>query len=104
MGRDFFPRYDPQNFVCFTEELNRLLDREVGNLNNASRALELINKTNQFNTTGRRWTKQECIPAVATGTRFIASDIEDRFTRYGIVGVVVVPGLHSRTISALPAD
>ena len=59
------------------------------------RALELINKTNQFNTTGGRWTKQECIPAVATGTRFIASDVEDRFTRYGIVGVVVVRGSHS---------
>jgi FkbH-like protein len=58
------------------------------------RALELINKTNQFNTTGRRWTKQECIPAVATGTRFIAFDVEDRFTRYGIVGVVVVRGSH----------
>lgn len=59
------------------------------------RTLELIDKTNQFNTTGRRWTKQGCILAVATGTRFIASDVEDRFTRYGIVGVVVVRGLHS---------
>ena len=33
------------------------------------RVLELINKTNQFNTTGKRWTKQECMAAVATGTR-----------------------------------
>ena len=54
------------------------------------RVLELINKTNQFNTTGKRWTKQDCMPAVATGTRFIAFDVEDRFTGYGIVGVVVV--------------
>jgi hypothetical protein len=30
------PRYDLRNFVCFTEELNRRLGREVGNLNNAS--------------------------------------------------------------------
>ena len=58
------------------------------------RALELINKTNQFNTTGRRWTKQECIPAFATGTQFIAFDVEDRFTGYGIVGVVVVRRSH----------
>jgi predicted enzyme involved in methoxymalonyl-ACP biosynthesis len=28
--------------------------------------------------------------AVATGTRFIAFDVEDRFTGYGLVGVVVV--------------
>jgi FkbH-like protein len=54
------------------------------------RVLELINKTNQFNTTGKRWTKQECMPAVATGTRFIAFEVEDRFTEYGLVGVVVV--------------
>jgi FkbH-like protein len=58
------------------------------------RALQLINKTNQFNTTGKRWTKQECMPAVATGTRFIAFDVEDRFTGYGIVGVVVVRESH----------
>jgi FkbH-like protein len=58
------------------------------------RVLELINKTNQFNTTGKRWTKQECMPAVATGTRFIALDVEDRFTGYGIVGVVVVRESH----------
>jgi predicted enzyme involved in methoxymalonyl-ACP biosynthesis len=59
------------------------------------RAMELINKTSQFSTIGGRWTKQECIPAVATDTRFIASDVEDRFTRYGIVGVVVVRGFPS---------
>ena len=54
------------------------------------RVLELINKTNQFNTTGKRWTKQECTAAVATGTRFIAFEVEDRFTEYGLVGVMVV--------------
>lgn len=58
------------------------------------RVLELINKTNQFNTTGKRWTKQECIPAVATGTRFMAFDVEDRFTRYGIVGAAIVCESH----------
>jgi FkbH-like protein len=58
------------------------------------RVLELINKTNQFNTTGKRWTKQECMLAVATGTRFIAFDVEDRFTGYGTVGVVVVRESH----------
>jgi FkbH-like protein len=58
------------------------------------RVLELINKTNQFNTTGKRWTKQECMLAVATGTRFIAFDVEDRFTGYGTVGAVVVRESH----------
>ena len=62
------------------------------------RVLELINKTNQFNTTGKRWTKQECLAAVATGTRFIAFDVEDRFTGYGIVGVVVVRESHIHSL------
>jgi FkbH-like protein len=54
------------------------------------RALELINKTNQFNTTGRRWTRADCVAAFARGTRFHAFEVQDRFTRYGLVGVVVV--------------
>ncbi len=54
------------------------------------RALELINKTNQFNTTGRRWTRADCVAAFAQGTRFHAFEVQDRFTRYGLVGVVVV--------------
>ena len=54
------------------------------------RALELINKTNQFNTTGRRWTRAECATAFARGTRFHAFEVQDRFTRYGLVGVAVV--------------
>jgi FkbH-like protein len=59
-----------------------------------SSVLQLINRTNQFNTTGQRWTKEECMSAVATGTRFIAFDVEDRFTGYGTVGAVVVRESH----------
>jgi FkbH-like protein len=54
------------------------------------RALELINKTNQFNTSGHRWTQQECREAMASGTRFCVFEVSDRFTNYGIVGVVVL--------------
>jgi FkbH-like protein len=54
------------------------------------RALELINKTNQFNTTGRRWTREDCVAAFAQGTSFQVFEVQDRFTRYGLVGVVVV--------------
>jgi FkbH-like protein len=55
-----------------------------------ARVLELVNKTNQFNTTGRRWTREECIAAFAAGTRFYAFDVADRYTEYGLVGVLVV--------------
>jgi FkbH-like protein len=57
------------------------------------RAFELINKTNQFNTTGRRWTTQECVEAFANGSKFVAFEVEDKFTAYGLVGVIVMrPG------------
>jgi FkbH-like protein len=55
-----------------------------------TRALELINKSNQFNTTGRRWTRQEFNSAFAENTGMWIFDVEDRFTKYGIVGVVIV--------------
>jgi FkbH-like protein len=54
------------------------------------RAMELLNKTNQFNTTGKRWSQRECRDAFRAGTRFWTFDVRDRFITYGIVGVVVV--------------
>ncbi len=54
-----------------------------------ARAFELINKTNQFNTTGQRWTRTECAAAFSRGATFHAFEVEDRFTVYGLVGVAV---------------
>lgn len=54
------------------------------------RALELINKTNQFNTTGKRWTERELGAALAEGARLFSFSVKDRFTAYGTVGVLVV--------------
>jgi FkbH-like protein len=54
------------------------------------RTLELINKTNQFNTTGRRWTPGVCADAFAAETSFWTFDVADRFTQYGLVGVAIV--------------
>ena len=67
---------------------------EINDLSHSGfpRALELINKTNQFNTTGRRWTTQECAKAFDTGTKFHVFNVRDRFTAYGIVGVIVLKG------------
>ncbi len=54
------------------------------------RVLELINKTNQFNTTGTRWTREDCQAALAGGTEFHAFEVADHYTEYGLVGVIVV--------------
>jgi FkbH-like protein len=57
-----------------------------------ARAFELLNKSNQYNTTGRRWTKQECIVAFNSDTSFFLFEVKDRFTAYGVVGVVIIHG------------
>ncbi len=59
-----------------------------------ARAIELINKTNQFNTTGQRWTRRECAAHFAAGGVFVVYDVADRFADYGLVGVVIVRGAH----------
>jgi len=58
-----------------------------------TRAFELINKTNQFNTTGRRWSREDCITALAGGAQFFYFNVSDRYTNYGLVGVVIVHDL-----------
>lgn len=65
--------------------------REVDNIHHEDfpRTLELLNKSNQFNTTGQRWTTQECSAALAGGMRFFVFEVTDRFTTYGIVGVII---------------
>jgi FkbH-like protein len=55
-----------------------------------ARAFELLNKTNQFNTTGRRLTTQECASAFRDGTVFYVFEVTDKFTRYGLVSVGIV--------------
>lgn len=54
------------------------------------RCFELLNKTNQFNTTGRRWTLEEISHELEQGLRIFAFDVNDRFTKYGIVCVALV--------------
>lgn len=53
------------------------------------RAFELLNKTNQFNTTGRRWRPDEMQAAFDGGAALHAFEAEDRFSAYGLIGVIV---------------
>jgi FkbH-like protein len=56
------------------------------------RALELLNKTNQFNTTGRRWTAGEMVAFLRRGGAAIATALKDRTADNGVVGVALVEG------------
>lgn len=55
-----------------------------------ARSFELINKTNQYNTTGKRWTQEECRKLFSEGGCFYSFSVQDRFTDYGLVGCVLI--------------
>jgi FkbH-like protein len=60
---------------------------------NLARVTQLVNKTNQFNLTTRRYTEAQIRALVARGAWCGAYELSDRFGRHGIVGVLLcVPG------------
>lgn len=66
----------------------------IQHLNNAKhpsfeRAFELLNKTNQFNTTGKRWSIPEILEFFQEGGKFFFFNAQDKFTSYGLVGVIL---------------
>lgn len=56
------------------------------------RAFELINKTNQFNTTGRRWAPAEMTAFLGRGGELVTVNVKDKFSDYGLVGVAILDG------------
>lgn len=58
-----------------------------------ARALELLNKTNQFNTTGARWTMERLADLFDRGGHLATFAVADKFSAYGTVVVAIVaPG------------
>jgi FkbH-like protein len=57
---------------------------------NFNRSFELLNKTNQFNTTGRRWSLEELDLFFQNGGCIMSFFVQDKFTEYGLVGVVLI--------------
>jgi FkbH-like protein len=56
------------------------------------RVFELLNKTKQFNTNGKRWAPMEVDTFFNDGGFVIAFTVEDKYTAYGLVGVLLVKG------------
>jgi FkbH-like protein len=56
------------------------------------RCFELLNKTNQFNTTGKRWTEPEATASFEEGYVWYCFSCVDNFTDYGIISVAIVQG------------
>ena len=55
-----------------------------------ARALELLNKTNQFNTTGQRWSGAEMQDWLASGGALLAASAEDRFAPHGLIALALL--------------
>ncbi len=64
----------------------------LGNIKDVqmNRALELFNKTNQFNTTGQRYTLADCARMINGGWHLHVIEAADRFTHYGLIGAAWV--------------
>lgn len=55
-----------------------------------ARAVELLNKTNQFNTTGKRWTSDEMNTVLDQGGFIVTITAIDKHADNGVVGIAVV--------------
>ncbi|WP_176928869.1 HAD-IIIC family phosphatase [Paraburkholderia lycopersici] len=54
------------------------------------RAFELVNKTNQFNTTGKRWERSEFEKFISNGGYCVVSSLRDRLIDNGIISVCLI--------------
>ena len=57
-----------------------------------ARCLELLNKTNQFNTNGRRWTEVDLSALFGAGGFLLTLSVQDRHANYGLTCIVVCNG------------
>jgi FkbH-like protein len=60
--------------------------------NSFSRVVELVNKTNQFNTTGIRWDVAAFESFWKNGGTVFAFSVSDKYTDYGLVGIILLHG------------
>lgn len=55
-----------------------------------ARAFELLNKTNQFNTTGEKWALERLNELLSQGGTLLSVSAEDRFANHGLISVAVL--------------
>jgi FkbH-like protein len=86
----------PSEFIKSLEIKVKFTALYKGDEKRFDRSLELINKSNQFNTTGQRWTRQALLQGLAKGMVIHTFEVEDRLSSYGLVGVMLVEGFEIR--------
>ena len=53
------------------------------------RCFELLNRTNQFNTTGKRWTSTDIQDYLSDQGSIFSISVSDKYSQYGLVGVIL---------------
>jgi FkbH-like protein len=74
----------------FYRDLSMTLSFESMGTKNQARVLQLIAKTNQFNTTSRRYTIDELRKLLDQGAHVLAIGLKDRYSEREIIGVIIV--------------
>ncbi|MDD4913601.1 MAG: HAD-IIIC family phosphatase [Methylococcales bacterium] len=97
MVKNQFLRNDEKAALSREEFLSglgcKLRIRQLANANQPeyTRCLELVNKTNQFNTTGERWRPDEFEKFVNERQgQVYCFTVSDKFVNYGLVGVLII--------------
>lgn len=80
---------DLQDFLRDLRMRLILHDRSSGD---RARAVQLINKTNQFNLNGRRTTDEEVQAVLARGGRLLSATLEDRTGSHGEILAILITG------------
>lgn len=74
----------------YLKELNMKLEINYMNDLNIDRIVQLINKSNQFNLTTKRYTKEELLESIANNSCVYCIKIKDKFGDLGTCGVCVI--------------
>ena len=79
-----------ENIEDFYRSLNMVVTICGYRRDNKARVLQLIAKTNQFNTTTRRYSEADLEELIAQGFQVYAVKLRDRFRKEEIIGVLIV--------------
>ena len=78
------------NMNAFYASLGTILKISPLGPENSDRAVQLINKTNQFNTTTKRYTRQDLDRLIANSHSVYVIGAEDKFSDFENIGVLIV--------------
>lgn len=80
------------NLESFLRDLGMVLQITDRTLQQQERALQLINKTNQFNLNGRRYTEEEFQQVLAGGGRLFTASLKDKHGDHGEIIACLIDG------------